>query len=85
MYQRKPGNSVFLPHLSRDEVWAMVQETLNNPDSTRAHRSHAERRVYKKNFPFPVGVDGRSRTLCCGITIIYDVTNQRVVAAFPCI
>ncbi len=83
MFQGKEGKSVFLSNLSRSDVWALIQETLTN--ATSVHRSRADRRVYKKNFDFYVGVHGRSGARCNSVTVNYDTRNEKVVTAFPTI
>ncbi len=64
-------------------VWALIQETLINPDAISAHRSKKDRLIYKKNFASPVGVNGLSGTLCHAVTVIYGTRNNYVVTAFP--
>lgn len=82
MLHGKQGKSVFLS-TNRCDVWALIQETLTNPDTTSLHRSKKERLVYKKNFATPVGVDGLTGTWCYFVTIIYDMRDNFIITAFP--
>ncbi|KAJ7387302.1 hypothetical protein OS493_004283, partial [Desmophyllum pertusum] len=44
MFHGQQGKSVFLS-TNRCDVWALIQETLTNPDTTSEHRSRKERLV----------------------------------------
>lgn len=83
MFEGKQGKSVFLA-TNRGDVWTLIQDTLINPVVIRTHRSHQDRRVYKKKFDTPVGVRGLSGTWCYFVTVIYDIRNNHIVTAFPC-
>ena len=81
MFNGKQGKSLFTA-TDRWNVWALIQETLINPDRITKHRRHAHRCVYKKSFASPVGVDC-SGASCYFVTVIYDQRSSYVVTAYP--
>ena len=78
----KQGKSYFL---SPEElsVWRLVQEACNCPHTVKTHRSDANRYVLKKRFNAPVGIHGKTGSLCVCLTVIYDIKDEKVVTAFP--
>lgn len=42
-----------------------------------------KKRVCKKKFGFPVGIDGFSRAFCFSVVVIYDIRDNRIITAFP--
>ena len=82
MLRGKQGKSIFLA-TNRCDVWAMIEETLTNPDSVSVHRSKTNKRIYKKNFVSAVGLNGFSGAWCYAVTVIYDTRNNQIVTAFP--
>ena len=78
----RQGKSVFTSN-DRSYVWAIVQETFKNPDVIKKHRMKKTRRVCKKKFGFPVGIDGFSRAFCFSVVVIYDIRDNRIITAFP--
>ena len=75
------GKSLFT--INEQNAWALIQDVVNNPDTTCQHRTEIEKRVYKKKFATPVGIHGRTRAPCYCITVIYDMRNNNVVTAYP--
>ena len=82
MFNGKPGKSLFSAG-DMTQVWAMIQETLDNPDAVKAMRANRDRKVYKKSFATPVGIHGRTGALCFTVTVSYNSRNDCVVTAFP--
>ena len=82
MLPGKRGKSYFLSY-EEASVWRLVQEACNCPDAVMPHRSNVNRYVLQKRFNAPVGIHGKSGSLCVCVTVIYDVQDQRVVTAFP--
>lgn len=80
----KQGKSYFLSS-EEASVWRLVQEACKCPDIVTPHRSDMNRYVLKKNFNAPVGINGKTGSLCVYLTVIYDAKDQRVVTAFPSI
>ena len=80
----KQGKSYFLL-CEEASVWRFVQEACDCPDTVTPHRSNVNRYVLKKRFNVPVGIHGKTASPCVCLTVIYDVTDQRVVTAFPSI
>ena len=78
----KQGKSYFLSSQELS-VWGLVQEACNCPDTVTPHRSDVNRYVLKKRFNAPVGIHGKTGSPCECLTVIYDITYQRVVTAFP--
>ena len=78
----KQGKSYFLLP-EEASVWRLVQEACNCPDTVTPHRSDMNRYVLKKNFNAPVGIHGKTGSLCVCLTVIYDIKDERVVTAFP--
>ena len=78
----KQGKSYFLSS-EEASVWRFVQEACDCPDTVTPHRSNVNRYVLKKRFNTPVGIHGKTGSLCVYLTVIYDIKDQRVVTAFP--
>ena len=77
----KFGKSYFL---SRDVTYIyLVTHTTTNPDQTLPHGRKKDRKVFKKNFPFQVGVHGCNGKPCYGIFAVKDTTDDRLITAYP--
>lgn len=81
MFPGRRGKSLFT--VNEQNAWTLIQDVVNKPDKTCLHRTESEKRVYKKKFATPVGVDGRSRAQCYCITVIYNIRDKNIVTAFP--
>ena len=78
----KFGNSYFL---SRDVtyVYDLLTQTTTNPDQILPHGRKKGRKVFKKNFPFQVGIHGYNGKPCYGIFAVKDITDDRLITAYP--
>ena len=78
----KPGKSYFL---SRDvtEVANLITQARAIPGQILPHKNDKNKRVFKKNFPFSIGVHGYNGKPCYGIIVIVDSTDSRLITAYP--
>ena len=78
----KFGKSYFL---SRDVTYVsnLVTQTTTNPDQILPHGRKKGRKVFKKNFPFQVGIHGYNGKPCYGIFAVKDITDDRLITAYP--
>ena len=78
----KSGKSYFL---SRDvtKVANLITQATSTPGQILTHKNDKNKRVFKKNFPFTIGVHGRKRQPCYGIIVIVDSTDSRLITAYP--
>ena len=76
------GKSYFLSS-DRKYVLAMVKDTTERPDTILPHKYRKDREVRKKKFPLQVGVHGITKVACYCVTVIFSVTNNEIISAFP--
>ena len=58
---------------------------MNVPDKQSPHKTNKKRGVRQKTFLEQVGVYGRRKVPCHTVTVIYELTNYKVITAFPTI
>ena len=76
------GNSFFLS-TDKQNIRAMVTQTMKNPDVVLPHKYNKYRAVKKKTFSKQVGVHGISKAPCYCVTVIFNIEENKIITAFP--
>ena len=74
-------NSFFLS-TDKQYIFALVTETMKNPDVVLQHRKNKDRAVKKKTFLKQVGVHG-TKAPCYCVTVIFNIEDNKIITAFP--